>query len=319
MTVDSKLRRHAMNKISRRTLRAAAIGLALFQTGTLWAAGTTGAQFLKIGVGARAMAMGGAYAAMFNDVHCLYWNPAGVARMKRPQLASSYNLMYQDTSQGFMGYAHPTRIGVFGGGLNYLQVADIEKRTGDSARPLSTFSAKDSALFFSYAIPNAWAGMSLGANIKLINLKLDDKSANAYSLDLGAQQKIKELPLVLGLSVLNLGSQVKLGTESDSLPLGIKAGATYSFMNNSLLLATGVDSWPQEKLTYAQFGVEWKPVPLLSLRTGPQVGGQRQDLGSLVGMSAGLGVQVRMLDVDYAYVPFGDLGDTHRLSLRVTF
>ena len=44
--------------------------------------GTTSAQFLKIGAGARAIGLGGAYAALGDDIYSIYWNPAGIARSK---------------------------------------------------------------------------------------------------------------------------------------------------------------------------------------------------------------------------------------------
>ena len=43
--------------------------------------GTTAAQFLKIGVGPRAIGMGGAYTALADDINAMYWNPAGLSRM----------------------------------------------------------------------------------------------------------------------------------------------------------------------------------------------------------------------------------------------
>ena len=44
--------------------------------------GTTSAQFLKIGVGARAMGLGGSFTALANDVSTLYWNPAGITNLR---------------------------------------------------------------------------------------------------------------------------------------------------------------------------------------------------------------------------------------------
>lgn len=285
-----------------------------------WAGGvgTTAAQFLKIGVGARAMGMAGAYAAVTDDAHVLYWNPAGIAGMERPQLASTYNVLYQDTSQGFLSYAHPMDgKGVWGVGINYLQVADIEKRTGDTTAALSTFAAKDSALFGSYAL--SFNNLSLGASLKFIQLKLDSDSASAFALDLGSLYKMSDLPLTFGLSVLNVGTSVKYKSASDPLPLGVKLGAAYKLFNDKLLVTAGGDSWIQESRSYLQCGVEYMPVSILALRTGYQVGRSSDKLEGLTGVSAGMGFTIKKFIIDYAYVPFGNLGDTHRLSFTFTF
>ena len=55
---------------------------ALFgQASVITKTGTTAAQFLKIGIGARSIGMGGAFTAVADDISALYWNPAGLARM----------------------------------------------------------------------------------------------------------------------------------------------------------------------------------------------------------------------------------------------
>ncbi|MBN1638193.1 MAG: UPF0164 family protein, partial [Ignavibacteriales bacterium] len=48
--------------------------------GTTNKVGTTAANFLKIGAGARAIGMGGAYTALSDDIYSVYYNPAGIAR-----------------------------------------------------------------------------------------------------------------------------------------------------------------------------------------------------------------------------------------------
>ena len=48
--------------------------------------GTTAGQFLKLGVGSRAMALGGAFTAIANDASALYWNPSGLSRIKGSQI-----------------------------------------------------------------------------------------------------------------------------------------------------------------------------------------------------------------------------------------
>src|SRR6266576_7205484 len=54
--------------------------------------GTTAAEFLLLGAGARGLALGGAFAALATDISALYYNPAGIAQMTRPgAMVSSYS------------------------------------------------------------------------------------------------------------------------------------------------------------------------------------------------------------------------------------
>ncbi len=66
------------------SLPAAALCQTLFPVLGGERAGTTSMTFLKIGVNARAEGMAGAFVAVADDPSCLYWNPAGMVRMKRP-------------------------------------------------------------------------------------------------------------------------------------------------------------------------------------------------------------------------------------------
>jgi len=67
-----------------------------------WAAGvgTTGAQFLKVGVGARPMAMGNAFSALADDANAVNWNPGALAEVKHKNLTASYNSLFKDQNQG---------------------------------------------------------------------------------------------------------------------------------------------------------------------------------------------------------------------------
>ena len=49
-------------------------------------AGISTAQFLKIGVGGRAAALGESFVAIANDASALYWNPAGLAQFDKNQV-----------------------------------------------------------------------------------------------------------------------------------------------------------------------------------------------------------------------------------------
>ena len=69
--------------------------------------GTTGANFLKIGVGARAAALGDAFTVIVNDSTSLYWNPAGLVEMKQRQFSATYNMWFAGINQGYLGIGFP--------------------------------------------------------------------------------------------------------------------------------------------------------------------------------------------------------------------
>src|SRR5580698_4397027 len=96
---------------------------------SVWAAsspGTTAADVLNIGVGARAIGMGEAYVAQADDVSSLYWNPAGLALMQERQASFSYDQMYQGLSFQNASIGIPLENGAIGGSLSYLGYGDIQ-------------------------------------------------------------------------------------------------------------------------------------------------------------------------------------------------
>ena len=70
-------------------------------------AGSTGLQFLKIGVGARAMGMSGAYTSFSGDVTSLAWNPAGIGTIASPALSVQHTTWVADVNHNFIGLVVP--------------------------------------------------------------------------------------------------------------------------------------------------------------------------------------------------------------------
>src|ERR1700746_652257 len=83
--------------------------------------GTTSANFLKLGIGPRAVAMGNAQVGLADDVYATYWNPAGLARLESFEAGFSDNQYVQNISQQYLAAAYPyPRLGTFGASITYL-------------------------------------------------------------------------------------------------------------------------------------------------------------------------------------------------------
>ncbi len=278
--------------------------------------GTSGGQFLTVGVGARPLAMGSAFAAVPDAINAVNWNPAALGGLERENVTASYNSLFQDENQGFIGYGRPIEAGksAWSAGVNYLMVSNIEKRAGDTESADSTFSNQNYAISGTYARAMPIDGLFVGGTAKYIRESLDTFKANAAALDAGALYKTRVEGLSFGAVVRNLGT--KLGP--DTLPLFLKGGAAYS-LGKSVLLAADADWYPRDQRAYGDFGVEARAAKALVLRAGYQMGHGQDQLGGLTGLSLGTGVSVDHLRFDYAFLPFGNLGDTHRVTLGWMF
>ena len=92
-------------------------------------AGISTAQFLKIGVGARSAAMGESFVAVSNDASAIFWNPAGIASLKKNEVLLTHNNWIADISYNFAGIAIPMELGTFAIFVVSLNMGEMEVRT----------------------------------------------------------------------------------------------------------------------------------------------------------------------------------------------
>ena len=262
--------------------------------------GTTAANFLKIGVGARATAMGGAFTALADDSTSLYWNPAGLAQMKEGELSATYNLWFEDIRQGYLGMGFPSLGGTLGLAANYVDMGTLEGRD-EAGNPTGNFTASDLELMVGYA-KKISPKLSFGFGAGIIQDTIAEDKESAFLANVGLLTEVSK-PLFLGFAVQNLGSQ--LG--SDPLPLTLRLGL--ALKRSPFMIALDLVK-PTDDDTYYCAGAEWWIEKIVALRVGYK---SNQDVGS--GLTAGLGFKVATVDLDYAYVAYGDLGNTHRISL----
>ncbi len=296
--------------------------------------GTTGANFLKIGVGARPIGMGEAFTAVSGDIYSIYWNPAGLIGIRHPEMTFMYNSHFQDITQQFGAYVLPIRKKrkgslrntdmtterVFGWAFNYLSMKDIDGYDA-GGNAIANVKAYDVAGILSYT-ESLSERISLGSNLKFVSQKLWEEGSRSYALDLGllykrniGKSRLKSDSLNLGLCVQNLGTKVKFIQEEGSLPLTMRLGVAYLKTIYGEPLTISLDGiMPNDNDFYIGMGAEYWIRDLIGLRLGYRTG---EDLGS--GLRMGIGLNASVLSVDYAFVPYGELGNTHRINLNFKF
>jgi type IX secretion system protein PorV len=292
-------------------------GLILQGVGRAWASGpgTTAADILKIGVGARAIGMGEAYVAQADDVSSLYWNPAGLALMQERQASFMYDQMYQDLKFQNANIGIPLENGAIGGSLSYLSYGDIQG-FDQSGVPTGNQSAYSGVA----TLGAAWLGdqWSAGVNAKGIQEKLADETANDAAFDIGGNviypKPVLGGTLRFGAVAQNLGSSMKFEQQSDPLPMDWKVGvAAVQLMDRRLNVSLDYTT-PKDDSGFVSSGFEYWLVPFIALRAG-YVNSKTE--GS--GMRAGIGIRYKGVSFDYAYAGQGELGLSHRYELSFRF
>ena len=301
---------------------AGAVLAALCCAGSAFAAGRPGTsafQFLQLGVGARPSGMGEVFAGVAGDVNSLYWNPAGLAGLERPELSMTHALWLEDITYSNFVYARPALGGVAGVGFNILNSGSIQKADNSGLRLSEKYSMSDMLGALSYA--RAWGNLALAANLKYISSALEDESAHSYAADAGALYtgfRPFGRRLGLGLSVQNLGAKAKYVSEEAPLPSIVRAGASLALSGNLLV---GSDLVYAEKTVNIHGGAEYTRKlggVVLAARAGYK-NDTVKELGALSGLTAGLGLRLNDFQLDYSWNSFTDLGVTHRLSVGIKF
>ncbi len=297
-----------------------ALSVVIAAAGVASAADTAGFAFLRIPVGARATAMGGAFCAVTGDPLSLYWNPAAAASVESQSLTTNYTGYFLDMQGGFAGWVNPGENDAMGVSANYFYGGSFDRTTMED--PLGTgeqFSSSSVALAGTYA-RNLTSTIDAGITAKFVYSSIDTYSGNAFFVDAGATWRPDvESPLTAALVLRNAGLQTKaFYRENDPVPTEIAAGGSYILASPDLLVSAEA-TYPLNGDPNAALGIEYGVMEMLDLR----VGGNLRDMdasgeaggGFVDGMAFGLGTSLNRFALDYCFKPFADLGTVHRISL----
>ena len=269
------------------------------------AQGTSGAQFLGVGVGARAAAMGGAYTSIADDGTALHWNPAGLTRVDGHRLTLSHVSWLQGVKYNYVSYAAPAGSDAGIGVALEQGGADSWDNTGEGS-----FETGDFAGVVGYGRRMS-DDIGVGADLKFLSSSLGDHGASSYAVDLGVLYSVNDKASV-GAAVRNLGPGLTFESGTDPLPVTMTLGGSYRW--RGVLLSMDLEKANDLSAT-TRVGAEYAPVRYLDLRAG-WIGG---DETALSGLTGGVGLNWNeQWAVDYAYRS-SDLGGTHQFALSAGF
>ncbi len=308
------------------------------------------ADFLTLGVGARALAMGGAGTALSDNAYAAYWNPAGLGQLTRYEVSFMHSTLNGQDAYDFVSYVHPLKnrgaIGVswLRVGVNDIPITSlpvVSRPVGPTNRPqvTGTFNNTDNAFLLSsgWTIPSfSGVNFHLGGTLKLLYMS-GYRTTNAIGggADIGfVATTSAERPhrLTLGLQAsdafqtkiywntpppsADLASHTE--TISPNLKIGIATTHALAIFQSTLIFA--LDTYIQEGVEL-HGGAEWTLFDLLSLRIGFD---ERKGIESIRRLTAGAGLNLSFVTgagagLDYAFANHPALGGSHRMSLRIRF
>lgn len=264
---------------------------------------TSAATFLKIGVGGRGVALGGAHTASVNDASAMYWNPAGINGVNGQELVFHQSSMYDGLGlqHSYLGavvqVGSSNRIGL---SINHLSYGDMTRTTEFSPEGEGQFTASDIAIGLAFGT-RVSDRFRIGIQTKLVRETISFSSASALAIDIGSQYTTAINGLELGMAITNFGTKMRLfgtdqkldvdpyedldgnpdviarlATEDWALPMSFQFGLSWMLMgenapikNPNISIMTNVEyTDPRDFNPVYHFGTEITVMKMVQFRAG---------------------------------------------------
>ena len=273
----------------------------------------TGLAWLRIGTGARAIAMGNAVVSNVSDPTATYWNPGAMAFVPGNALELMHNESFQTVRYEFAGLTHQRGRSTLGAAFHGVWTDDLDGRD-EVGNPTGSFGYAGLVLAGNYAFAVS-DQIGMGVGLEYLREVIDVDQAAGAAVSFGAQVR-EVLPRTdLGVAVLHLGSAMKYVEQEFDIPTTVQGGLTHRLpvaaLDGVFRIAAEVRSVRDED-TQLVLGTEYQYQDFTSLQVGYQTRHDTQDV------SFGFGLGKGRFHGQYAFSPYGEnLGDQHRFSVRI--
>lgn len=305
--------------------------------------GTSVANFLKIGVGGKAVAMGDAFTAIADDPSALYWNPGGLGFQDDIAVHFTYTNWILDTKHNFLGVVLPMHgVGTVGLSIISFSSGDIEETT--IYKPHGTgrvFNTSDLSLGLSFS-RQLTDRYSVGITAKYLSEKLALESASSVALDIGSVFIVSyKYNVRMGIVLANFGGNMKmdgldletsvttdnnkqvearLKTYSWPLPLSFRVGLATDVISTDfhrLTLAADVYD-PRDFKARENLGFEYAIKSMFFIRGGYKIGYDEDSFSAGVGFNYSVKGVGKLL-FDYSFSDMGRLDNITRFTIGLSF
>jgi len=316
-------------------------------------AGKYAAEFLRIGVGSRALAMGGAFVAIADDGTAGYWNPAGLGNLKGHQVLFSHVQMFDNLAHHNFGNLSVKLGNNMGIGISWVRLAvdDIPRYSElrgskydrfinpdlrSTGQPEGYFGDIEDALFLSFGkgfdfdlvlgggvsptlVPLKF---SLGVSYKYISQQLDNAIGTGQGLDVGIKISFLGLKSDETMVQRNLSFGLNLQDVAGTTVLWNTSNQTKDKLPLNLLIGMSYT----ERIPWLKSRVTLSMGRDNSYESSNHWGGEI-NFGNILAVrcgmrdkyfTAGAGFKVFWFHADYAFVSY-DLGNSHRISGGIEF
>ena len=297
--------------------------------------GTSGAQFLKLGMGTRGAAMAGAFIATADDASATYWNPACMVRVPGTQVQFNGTQWFADILYGTANATHDVEnLGTFGFQFGLLSSGDMDVTT--VAQPEGTgetFTCTDMVIGLSYA-RMLTDRFSAGLTLKYVRETWDDVSAGGLAVDIGTLYDTGFRTLRIGMTIQHFGGELTpdgeyttwnsggdstMTYEGYSMPMTFKLGLAMDVIDRGPhFLTIEVDGvHPADNVEQVNVGAEYWYNNMIAIRGGYRINTDEEGLTAGAGFRIPLGNQT--ITLDYAYADWNKLDMVHRAGLGIAF